>query len=288
MTPFVTVIIPTYRDWYRLNLCLKSLAQQTYPLDKYEIIVVNNDPKDILPNDMILPQNCILTSEGKPGSYAARNRALMMARGEIVAFTDSDCIPHESWLKNAVRELNAGADRIAGNIELFYSSDNPNFAEVYEKAFAFDQLKNATNGISATANMITWRDNFDIVGLFNEKLMSGGDFEWGNRANDKGLNISFVEDVTVSHPARNSLKAILQKRKRVAGGSVVINSGNSYLILIVRGFTPPLRLILKAVKSKKLSIYEKFIVINLVYFIKVYVTFYKIMLKLGLQKPERV
>ena len=44
-TPFVSVIIPTYHDWDRLKLCLKALEQQRYPTDRFEVLVVNNDPE---------------------------------------------------------------------------------------------------------------------------------------------------------------------------------------------------------------------------------------------------
>src|SRR5690554_6136694 len=92
--PFVSVIIPTYHDWERLRLCLDSLNRQTYPKERYEIIVVNNDPEDVVPANFVVPNNFTILEESKPGSYAARNRAIQAAKGEIYAFTDSDCQPH--------------------------------------------------------------------------------------------------------------------------------------------------------------------------------------------------
>ncbi len=58
-----------------------------------------------------------------------------------------------------------GAQRVAGRVELFYKSDKLTFAEIYEKAFAFDQFKSAQIGGALTANMITWKDNFAKVGI---------------------------------------------------------------------------------------------------------------------------
>lgn len=41
-SPFVTVIIPVYNDSERLAICLKALEEQTYALDSYEVIVIDN------------------------------------------------------------------------------------------------------------------------------------------------------------------------------------------------------------------------------------------------------
>ncbi len=43
--------------------------------------------------------------EPLPGSYAARNQGLSQARGNIVAFTDADCIPNPDWIEKGVRTL---------------------------------------------------------------------------------------------------------------------------------------------------------------------------------------
>jgi len=96
--PFVSVIIPTYRDWNRLKLCVNALKNQTYPKNRFEAIVVNNDPADPCPY-CPLPDNFVLTTEGKPGSYAARNAGIKIAKGDILAFTDSDCIPYSDWIE---------------------------------------------------------------------------------------------------------------------------------------------------------------------------------------------
>jgi len=134
--PFISVIIPTYHDWERLKLCLAALREQTYPQDRFEVLVVNNDPQDPVP-EMELPNNFQVLSESKPGSYAARNKGISVAKGEILAFTDSDCIPYEDWLEKAVERLLDGAQRVAGHVELFFKSEKLTPAEIFEKAFAF-------------------------------------------------------------------------------------------------------------------------------------------------------
>lgn len=285
----VSVIIPTYHDWDRLTLCIEALKNQKYPDESFEVIIVNNDPEDIEP-ELNLPQNFQLISEARPGSYAARNAALAIAQGEIIAFTDSDCIPQEDWILKAVARLEAGAERVAGRVELFFRSKKLSLAEIYEKAYAFDQESNAKTGGSVTANMITRRKHFDTVGWFNDTLMSGGDNEWGWRANDLGISIEYAPEVVVKHPARDRLSRILQKRRRVAGGAVNIDrkeTRQSLLMLCIRGYLPPVRALFKPWCKAEMTFSEKLIAMTMVYFFKVYTTTYKIGLIMGFNKVER-
>ncbi len=277
MKPFVSVIIPTYHDWERLKLCLAALQEQTYPQGRFEVLVVNNDPQDPVP-EMGLPNNFQILSESKPGSYAARNKGISLAKGEILAFTDSDAIPYEDWLEKAVEKLAAGAERIAGRVELLFKSDKLTFTEIFEKAYAFRQEKNANNGVSVTANMITWRHYFYSVGLFNESMLSGGDVEWGLRAMNSGISIIFSPDVVVKHPARSSFNELMKKRRRVVDGGIKISVSikPNQRLWFVRGFLPPLRSLNYLFRRKDLSTKEKLVAFILEYFIKVYSTLRKI------------
>ncbi len=218
---FVSIIIPVYNDWTRLSICLKALDSQSYPKHLFEIIVVNNNPEDEMPGEHIVPTNCALIKEAKPGSYAARNAGIKLARGEILGFTDSDCIPNKDWIKNAVAHFgsNPTYSRLAGKISIFFRTAHPTRAELYEKHFAFNQNRYvATWGTSATANLFTYKHVFDSIGLFNENLMSGGDWNWGITAHKAGFKIDYADDVLVEHPARYSFREIINKEKRIGGG----------------------------------------------------------------------
>jgi glycosyltransferase involved in cell wall biosynthesis len=217
---FITVIIPTYRDWKRLSLCLKALEHQVYDNQMFEIIIVNNDPGDAQPHDFYLPTNCRIVSELKKGSYAARNAGIAIAKGEIIAFTDSDCIPDANWLATAIElfHTHPQAKRIGGKINLFYKSNERNAAELYESVYAFRQDLSINLGKSVTANTITYKYLFDPnnVGLFNENLSSGGDIEWSLRAQNKGFKIYYGDNVIVNHPSRDSFEELVKKTKRIA------------------------------------------------------------------------
>lgn len=288
MYPLVSVIIPTYHDWERLNLCLKALSLQTYPSERIEVLVVNNDPADPPPTELVR-SNVKIIDEWSPGSYAARNKGLASCSGDILAFTDSDCIPDSRWIQNAVDLLLAGAERIAGKIELFYRSERLSPAEIYEKKFAFPQQGYANKGFAATANMFTWKICFTKVGVFNANLMSGGDYEWGIRASELGISIVYAPSAVVRHPARDSLKSLLQKRRRVLGGAhgISIVPRKSLVRLLLLGFLPPLRGCYCSEIREHLSLSQWGLLILTIWLLKAYSTCYQLLLRLNISRPYR-
>jgi len=291
---FITIIIPTFNDWPRLMLCLNSLNEQTYPAEYFEIIVVNNNPLDILPAHYHTSTNVVIIDESTPGSYAARNAGLRIAKGEIIGFTDSDCIPDKDWIRNALLFFQTNKDilRIGGGIQLFYESNKPNPAELYDTLFAFRQKQYVESmGFGITANMFAYKSLFSKVGEFNSTLMSGGDFEWGKRANDSGIAIEYVESVMVKHPARNSYDELKQKTKRVSGGHYnMVKTRHSTLWVIrtlFRGFKPDITDLKYIIKSDKIARTEKVIVFGIRYHLNIISNLEKIKIHFG-NKPERL
>lgn len=277
--PFVTVIVPTYHDWIRLQLCLNHLGKQTYPKDRFEILVVNNDPEDEVPDNFVLPKNCIVLEEEKPGSYAARNKALSIAKGEIYAFTDSDCQPEENWLNVAIGFLkkNSKYDRVGGNIKLFSENKSLNWYEIYEFVLAFPQKTFvAESGMAATGNMISRKKVFDKVGEFDGQVMSGGDGEWGRRAEKNGFRIKYLNDCIVRHPTRRNSKEILIKNRRLAGGHLIIARQQGRIAvakLLLKGFMPPVNAAKRAMSQAEVPFYYRFVAVLMSYYLKIFATF---------------
>jgi len=216
----VSIIIPTYKDWPRLELCLKALADQTISQDAFEVIVVNNYAHDTVPAGLFIPPNCTIITETKPGSYSARNAALKLIKGNIIGFTDSDCIPEKGWIKNAVDYFETHADvaRIGGPLHIFFKGKKPAFTELYDKKYAFPQERYAESGFAVTGNLFVKREVIDTIGPFDEKLESGGDYVWGQKATQAGFKIAYRADVAVNHPARDSIKELYKKEKRIGKG----------------------------------------------------------------------
>jgi glycosyltransferase involved in cell wall biosynthesis len=230
--PFVSVIIPVYNDAERLEKCLTALSSQTYPKHRFEVIVVDNGSADNPAKLQHTFRHVVFLQEPRPGSYGARNKGIQAAKGDILGFTDSDCIPQQDWILNGVNALRNLPDcgLAAGQVQLFFKNPKrPTATEIYESIHAFDQenmVKKYHHG--ATANLFTYRRVMDNVGLFNPELKSGGDVEWGKRVFAAGYKQVYAENACVLHPARYSLKDIYKKTRRVEGGLYDMGPRSSY------------------------------------------------------------
>src|SRR5690554_402086 len=291
--PFVSIIIPTYHDWNRLQICLDALKNQTYPQSCFEIIIVNNNPSDKPPTTLTMASNFKFLEESLPGSYAARNKALAIAKGSIYAFTDSDCQPEADWLAVAVDffKSNPQYDRIGGNIQMIIKDEIPTWPEIYEKAFAFQQSEFVKRqGMAATGNMIAKKIVFDAIGVFDQRLMSGGDAEWGIRANNNGFRIAYVDQCIVWHPTRDKLADIIQKTKREAGGHLQLQQRKGLLFVylsILAGILPPLKSGYKLLKNTELPNKEKTIAFLIRYYLRLITLWEKTLITFG-KKAERI
>ncbi|PSN20054.1 glycosyl transferase family 2 [filamentous cyanobacterium CCP5] len=297
---FASVIIPVYNDAERLKLCLEALAKQSYPDNQFEILVVDNaSTEDIKSVAEAFPQ-VVLIHESQPGSYAARNRGIAAAEGQILAFTDSDCIPSSGWLENGVRQFlnipNCGI--VAGKIEFFFKDSNcPNAVELYDSIELLQQEEYVKQGWGATANLFTTPAVFTKAGLFNAELKSGGDFEWGRRVAAQNYEISYAPDSVVAHPARSSLKEMHKKIVRRVGGGYALRQLNQHKDSASRlhlnehfltKLRPPIRsAIRKSFLNQKLSTFSNKVMIFSIVFILHYLELAELVrLQLG-GKPSR-
>jgi GT2 family glycosyltransferase len=216
-----SIIIPVFNQRQELMACLRALERQTCEPGRFEVIVVDNgsSPPIGSVSETFPFARCIC--EPKPGSYAARNRGIASSRAALIGFTDADCLPAEDWVECGIRAAGRLPDPglVAGKIELtFRDPERLTTAELVESVFGFPQAAYVRSGFGATANLFATRSVFDAVGLFDERLMSGGDMEWGQRLRGRGFSQVYADDVRVSHKARRTLRQLLRKSIRVAGG----------------------------------------------------------------------
>ena len=157
-------------------------------------------------------------------SYAARNKGIRVAIGEILAFTDADCIPTKDWLKNGFLSMKGSSiSMVAGRINFTYKNSEPNIWEYYDSAGKLDQKSYVEKaGFGATANLFVRKMMFDRYGLFLSELQSGGDYEFGRRLTKSGEELLYAERAIIYHPARSTFRVKLSKSKRVAEGQKML------------------------------------------------------------------
>ena len=295
--PFVSVIVPVFNDAARLKMCLEALEAQTYPKSLYEVIVVDNASDEGQDIKGVVAQfsQAIAAFESAPGSYAARNHGISLAKGEVIAFTDADCIATENWMEKGVKALlktpNCGL--IAGKIELFFKNDNQlTPVELFEKvtAFAQKQLLEQYKG-GATANIFTFSTVMEQVGKFDASLKSGGDLEWGKRVYEHGYQQLYAEEVQVAHPARYSWGQLYRRTMRITAGLYSCQCRKSvsklkkhqiFVIYLAQNLIPPLNFVFNTFRDSRLKGLKPKIEVSLVMFFVRYISALEIIrVKLG-------
>jgi len=223
---FISIIIPIYNAERYLENLFNSLKKQTLNKSNFEVLFIDNNSND-KSHEMITKFVNNFKNNNykyyffnkKQGSYASRNFGVSLARGNIFAFTDADCILEEKWLENIWKFYEVKKNKniiVAGNIEIIIEKLN-NLWEQYDKIVSLNNEKYVKNNSAATANLITPKEIFLNVGEFKE-LFSGGDSEWTKRAFEKGYNLKFMPNIKVYHPSRKNFIEARDKIFRIGIG----------------------------------------------------------------------
>lgn len=250
-TPAISVVVPVYRHWDDVCGLLAALAAQTLPPDRFEVVVVDNDPGGDPGSDpgsggapadrRDWPANARLLACATPGSYAARNAGAAAARGGLLAFTDADCRPDPGWLAAlAAAAAATPGTLLAGPVRM--TSGAPSSAcEAYERLRGIPQARYVANGYAATANLAVPAPVFRAVGGFDARRFSGGDADFCRRAGRAGYPVRLVADAVVAHPCRATWPALVAKARRVKGGQVAAGPLPRRALWVLRTLTPPFR-----------------------------------------------
>jgi glycosyltransferase involved in cell wall biosynthesis len=262
----ISVVIPVYNNNSGLSNCLTALENQSLDHQLFEVIVVDNGSL-VKPNYDATKINLKIIDCKIPGSYSARNRGILISSGDYIAFTDSDCIPDIDWLKNIFNYLrrNEEMDIISGDIHYIFKADKPNFFECYDIVFGFGQKALFEKGASVTANLTVKKELFKKFGYFETDKFSGGDTQWVRKALANNYKFIFDHKIVVKHPARYTFGQLLNREKRIYGGSFKIlgfHKMNYLYKLIASLYTlrPPSNAVLKIIKEKRLGLTDKLVV----------------------------
>ena len=250
---FVSVIIPVLNSSLHLRHCLEALARQSYPEHSYEIIVIDNGSTENI-EAVTSPFPLVRTvHEPQTGSYNARNTGFSAAKGEIIAFTDADCIPAENWIEEGVKALKSipNCGLVAGDIQFSFRNPNcPNVIELCDSVMHLQQkyyLRDSHFGV--TANMFTFKRIIEAVGCFDSTLKSGGDQEWGQRVFKAGYQQVYADQAKIQHPARYSFREFYTKVTRTARGNAVLRTRQhntvEFVAALASDLKPPLKAILR-------------------------------------------
>jgi glycosyltransferase involved in cell wall biosynthesis len=211
--PQVSVIVCTFNRSRLLSDCLDSLLDQTYPRDRYEIIVVDDGSKDktrdVL-DDFVQKSPLVKCfSQTNAGLSAARNTGIKNSSGEIICFTDDDCIATKDWIERLVSGYAEGIGGVGGRI---IAKNLDSIVERYsEKSKFFDQEAFRDIFIIG-ANSSYLKVALGKAGYFDEAFRyAGDDVDMGVRVRSGGYKFVYVKDAIVYHNHRSSLRDMIKQ-----------------------------------------------------------------------------
>jgi glycosyltransferase involved in cell wall biosynthesis len=189
--------VPTRNRKENLARAVAGLMEQTYPAERYEVVVVNDGSTDGTADLLREVRGKfgarIVALNGRgAGPAAARNSGLAAARGEIIGFTDDDVKPARDWIEKAVNVIGtSGAAGVEGR-----TVDEP-----FGRSYYRSKTENLAGGKFATCNIFYRKAVLDAVGGFDETfvLPCREDSDLAFRILDAGHRILFSPEVSVIH-----------------------------------------------------------------------------------------
>jgi glycosyltransferase involved in cell wall biosynthesis len=175
----VSVIVPTRDRSASLQRLLDALDAQTY--DDFEVIVVDDGSSEDIAGLVAARAGdltCVRTTG--VGAVRARCAGVAVARGSILAFTDSDCMPDASWIARGVAAIDDGAEVVQGTT----------IPERPVGAFERSVAHNAGDGLFATCNVFYRREAYDRAGGFDRSAVD----RLGFRPDHRARGLGFGED----------------------------------------------------------------------------------------------
>ena len=215
--PSISVIVPVRNSAKTIGDLLDSLISLEYDPGKLEIVVVDGDSSDCTRKIVEEYPVLFVDEEGK-GLNAARNTGIKWTTGEIVAYTDGDCVVPPDWARAIARNFQSPlVGFVGGNVEAY---DKEDFLSIYMDETFFNTKPNfkwrrvATRlnlrHFPAGCNMAFRRDALAKIDYFDERIEYGfDDLIPVEEVGDMGFQIVLDPEVYVYHQHRTNLGDML-------------------------------------------------------------------------------
>ena len=207
---YVSVVVPTRNRAANLRQCLRSLLSQNYPLESYEIIVVDNGSTDNTFNVVMESAERIshppirLIRQATRGLNRARNAGIAAASGDPICFVDDDVIASPGWLSAMVAGFSCHPEAgcFGGPIRLRLEGKAPRMCGTEPLGETELELGYEERVVSAVwgANMAVTKAALDGCGYFDERIeIYGDEEEWERRLISRGGSVIYLPRAWVWH-----------------------------------------------------------------------------------------
>jgi GT2 family glycosyltransferase len=227
--PRVSVVVCSYNAERTMEACLVSLEKLNYP--NYEVIVVNDGSEDRTLEIAERFTYCRIISQPNMGLSVARNVGAEAATGEIVAYTDSDCVADPDWLTYLVAKMETAGLVACGGPNFPPPEDSlvPAAVAVSPGGPTHVLLSDDVAEHIAGCNMAFRRDVLLRLGGFDPVYRAAGDdvdICW--RFQDAGYTIGFSPAAVVWHFRRNTVKAYFGQQRGYGKAEALVYSKHPF------------------------------------------------------------
>jgi glycosyltransferase involved in cell wall biosynthesis len=226
--PTFSVIIPTRDRPRELAVCLESLAQQDYPRDRFEVIVVDDASRLPLAATIAAFHDrlnlTVLNQPRSSGPGVARNCGAACAKGEFLAFTDDDCSPAPDWLQQLGARFISMPGHLIGGRVINALTENPYSTAshvILDVVYEYYDPQQGRAHFFPTSNFALAADQFREIGGFNEKwpLAAAEDREFCYRWLQRGFLMTYAPEASVYHRHRLTLNSFCWLHFRYGRGA---------------------------------------------------------------------
>lgn len=277
--PFFSIIVPVRNEAKLLANFLKSVKQLNYP-PKIEVIIADGRSIDNS-KEVAFKYGAKVVDNPKQTVGPGRNSAYKIAKGELIAFSDADCLVDKNWLENSLKYFSD--PKLAGvGGPNFTPKNEPPFAQAV--GFFLSQAIFSAGSIHGRnlpyiketkslpgCNSIYRKSVLDQVMPINESLLTCDDTEMNYRILDLGYRLLSVPDVFVWHYRRSTAERLWRQMYRWAIGRLQLGKKRREainLVHIVIGLAIPIFIALLTffifVKPSSLPIFAGAIVLALI------------------------
>jgi glycosyltransferase involved in cell wall biosynthesis len=208
--PKISIIVPVYNGEATIRTCVEALLGLDYPRDRFEVCIVDNKSVDGTRRIVEGYPVTLLQEAAVQSSYAARNLGIAHASGDVLAFTDADCVPERGWLRAIVSAIEpSDVGGVAGAIEAFRADSAVEKYQARRAIRADRAYKHKVLPFAQTANAAYKREVFEKIGLFDPTLIYGGDLDFSWRMQSAGgLRLVYEALAFVWHRHRTTYKGL--------------------------------------------------------------------------------
>lgn len=211
----ISVIIPSFNSEKTIEKTIQSILTQKTK-EKIELIIVDDASTDNTISEIKKFKNIILIQQKKnSGPAKARNLGAKKAKGEIIVFIDSDCVPEKNWLEEMVKPFeNPEVVGVQGAYKTKQKSVTAKFVQIeIEDRYDLMKKKDFIDFIGSYSAGYRKKTFLEFKG-FNESfpIASGEDPELSYRMEKKGLKLKFNPNAVVYHFHPESLMKYLKTK----------------------------------------------------------------------------